>query len=159
LPPLRAAAAPDAGALVGDPSDSIGDTAPGLPHLPDLPVHRDTLNVLRHQLDTLDTRQVVWNGLIWPDQPIEWEITGQEPSTPDMPEEQPWRTRLRLTLPRLGAIDATLIIAARGVKITLHAASGDAAQMLADHQGELQQALRGAGVTPFSITVGRDETA
>ena len=145
--------------ICGDRGTTAADAAPGLPHLPDLPVHRDTLNVLRHQLDTLDTRQVVWNGLIWPDQPIEWEITGQGPATPDAPDEQPWRTRLRMTLPRLGAIDATLQIAARGVTIVLHAASGDAAPTLAEHQGELQQALRGAGVTPFSITVGRDETA
>ena len=165
LPPLRAAAAFDAPADISDRSDDLGNGAPGLPrlpelpHLPQLPVHRDTLNVVRHQLDTLDTRQVVWNGMIWPDQPIEWEINGRASPTPEAPEEQPWGTRLRLTLPRLGAIDATLQIAARGVTIKLHAASGEAAATLTEHQAELQHALRRAGVTPLSISVGRDETA
>ena len=117
------------------------------------------MNVVRHQLDTLDTRQVVWNGLIWHGQPIEWEVTEQGPASPDTPEEQPWRTRLRLTLPRLGAIEATLRIGARGVTIMLDAASGDAAATLAEHQGELKHALRGAGVMPLSITIGRNGTA
>lgn len=152
LPPAQV----DARTVSGD------DVAPHLPdisHLPDLPVHPDTLNIVRHQLDTFDTRQVVWNGLIWHGQPIEWEVAEQGSANPDTPEEQPWRTRLRLTLPRLGAIDATLRIGARGVTIMLDAASGDAAATLAEHQGELKHALRGAGVTPLSITIGRNGTA
>ena len=141
----------DDGATIG-----VGD---GAPRLPELPVHRDALNIVRHQLETLDTRQVVWNGLIWHGQPLEWEVTGHPPATDAVSQEQPWRTRLRLTLPRLGAIDATLLVAAHGVAVMVHAASDAAAATLADHQAELQQALRNAGVPPLRITVCGDEAA
>ena len=146
------------------PPDGIDEGAVGAadagPHLPELPVHRDALNIVRHQLVTLDTQQVVWNGLIWRDQPVQWEVAAPDPETPDdVPEDQPWRSRLRLTLPRLGAIDATLDIARSGVTITLHAANAEAAATLTEHQAELRLALRGAGLTPAGITICCDETA
>ena len=43
LPPLRAAAAAAPPAHVDDPGDNPGETAPGLPRLPDLPVHTEIL--------------------------------------------------------------------------------------------------------------------
>ena len=156
LPPL-ANIAEDASPARVDARAVSGDDA--LPRLPELPVHRDALSIVRHQLETLDTRQVVWHGLIWHGQPLEWEVTGHPPATDAVSEEQPWRTRLRLTLPRLGAIDATLLVAAHGVAVMVHAASDAAAATLADHQAELQQALRNAGVPPLRITVCGDEAA
>ena len=152
LPPLTGAAASAHG---DDYNVNHGDTAP---HLPELPVHRDALNIVRHQLDALETRQIVWNGLIWHDQPIEWEVTGQRHAKLAA-DDAPWRTHLRLSLPRLGAIDATLLVAARGVAVLLHAATDATAATLADHRGELSQALRAAGVVPLSITIDRDESA
>ena len=128
------------------------------PRLPELPVHRDALNIVRHQLVTLDTQQVVWNGLIWRDQPVQWEVAAREPDTREGTEELPWRSRLRLTLPRLGEIDATLDIARTGVSITLHAATAEAAATLAEHQAELRLALRGAGLTLSGITIRCNET-
>jgi hypothetical protein len=162
LPPLTAAQSSTATAHIDERfADRAGATPrpSDLPHLPDLPVHRDALNIVRHQLVTLDTQQVVWNGLIWHEQPVEWEVTRHGSGTPDAPDEQPWRTRLTMTLPRLGEIDASLLITAGGVTIMLHAANADAAATLDEHKAELRQALRGAGVTPLSITVHCDDTA
>jgi hypothetical protein len=164
LPPLTAAQSSAADAHIDERSADSAGAAPhpsDLPRLPELPVHRDTLNIVRHQLLTLDTQQIVWNGLIWHDQPVEWEVTRHgagAPDAPDAPAEQPWRTRLTMTLPRLGAIDASLLITAGGVTVMLHAASANAAATLDEHKAELRQALRGVGVTPLSITVHRDET-
>jgi hypothetical protein len=61
-------------------------------------------------------------------------------------------------LPKLGRIDATLLVAAGGVSITLHAADEKALALFAAQRTQLQQSLRKAGVTPLGVTVRRDDS-
>jgi hypothetical protein len=135
------------------------DDADAMPRLPELPVHRDALTIIKQQLDTLETRHIAWSGVIWHGQPLDWKVAEEPPDAAEITAEQRWRTRLRLTLPRLGKIDATLLVAARGVAITLHAASAETAAALANQRAKLQQSLVAAGVAPLGITVRRDESA
>jgi hypothetical protein len=129
--------------------------APALPQLKELPVHRDALTVVRQQLETLETRQMVWQGTLWPGQTIEWEV-GEEAARPqaDDDDAREWRSRLRLTLPRLGGIDATLVVSARGVRMNLRADSAEIAATLEQNRRSLRDALDDAGVTPLAIGVG-----
>jgi hypothetical protein len=130
------------------------------PHLPELPVHRDALSMIKQQLDTLESRHIAWHGMIWHGQPLDWEVAQHTPDAPQAAEEPPlWRSHLRLTLPRLGRIDATVLVAARGVTIALQTADAATQSALDDRRGELQQSLRDAGVTPLGITVRSDESA
>jgi hypothetical protein len=129
------------------------------PRLPQLPVHRDALAMIKQQLDALESRQITWHGMLWQGQPLEWEISEQPHDTPQTTDAAPWLTRLRLTLPRMGKIEATLLVAAHGVTITLRAAATETLSLLADQRVKLQQSLRDAGVTPLGITVRRDESA
>jgi hypothetical protein len=157
LAPLRTArrvALPD-GRDEAEPSVIID----GTPHLPELPVHRDALTMIKQQLDTLESRHVAWHGMIWHGQPLDWEVTEEPSASPQSAEAAPWRTRLRLKLPHLGAIDATLLVAARGVTITLQADDTKTLAALTDQRADLQKSLREAGVTPLGITVRRHEPA
>lgn len=159
LAPLRPG---NASAWPVDAEDAItsaGASVDAPPPLPELPVHRDALTIIKQQLDTLETRHIAWNGMIWHDQPLDWEVAEEPHDTPEIADEHRWRTRLRLSLPRLGRIDATMLVAARGVAITLHAATTETAAALTDHRAKLQQSLVDAGVTPLGITVRRDEAA
>jgi len=131
----------------------------GTPHLPELPVHRDALTMIKQQLDTLESRHLAWHGMIWNGEPLDWEVTEEPPAAPHATEETPWRTRLRLKLPRLGNIDATLLVAAHGVTITLQAADARTLSTLTDQRANLQKSLREAGVSPLGITVRRHEPA
>lgn len=142
LPPLAPAAGVPSGA----------DNAPAHPDAPALPVHRDALAIVRQQLDTLDTRHVTWQGLVWHDQPLEWQISEAPHPAADAPEV-PWQTRIKLTLPTLGAVEATLVLEKRGLAISLHAALADTAQALAAGRDNLQQALCAAHLNPLAITI------
>lgn len=127
--------------------------APAAPQLKELPVHRDALTVVRQQLETLETRQVVWQGTLWPGQTIEWQV-GEEPSqSRAAPEERAWQSRLRLTLPRLGGIDATLSVSSQGVRINLRATSEESAAVLEHNRQSLRDGLANAGVQALGIAV------
>jgi len=155
--PLRKIKLPALPVRAGD-ADSAIAVADDTPRLPELPVHRDALAIIKQQLDTLESRHVAWHGVIWHGQPLDWEVAEDPPHAPQSADEPAWRTRLRLTLPRLGKIDAVLMVAARGVSITLHAADADTLSALTGQRAKLQQSLRDAGVTPLGIIVRRDES-
>jgi hypothetical protein len=137
--------------LAGDETDTLSHD---LPQLKELPVHRDALTMVRQQLETLETRQIIWQGTLWPGQTIEWQV-GEESAQAASggEEEQAWRSRLKLSLPRLGGIDATLIVTTRGVRISVRAGDADSAAMLDDNRASLHSALAAAGVPPLAIGV------
>jgi hypothetical protein len=143
----------------GDADQSAVVIVDGAPQLPELPVHRDALTMIKQQLDTLESRQVAWHGMIWQGQPLDWEVTEQPRDTPPGADAPPWRTQLRLTLPRMGKIDATLLVAAHGVTISLRAAAAETQTVLTTQRTHLQKSLRDAGVTPLGITVHAYEPA
>lgn len=123
------------------------------PQLKELPVHRDALTVVRQQLETLETHQMVWQGTLWPGQTIEWQV-GEDPAQQHKPPaEREWQSHLRLSLPRLGGIDATLTVSSRGVRVNLNTASEDSAALLEENRHSLRAALDNAGVQPLGIAV------
>ncbi len=132
------------------------DSAPQLPTAS--PVHADALAIVRQQLDSLNTHSVAWNGFIWPGQVLDWEISEQSGKFRAAPEEQQWQTRLRLNLPRLGEVHATLVLTPCGLAVAIAADARDASGELADALPGLRQALASAGITTLGITVRDDET-
>jgi len=128
-------------------------TAAGTPLLKELPVHRDALTVVRQQLETLETQQMVWQGTLWPGQTIEWKVA-EDPSHENAPAaEREWQSQLRLSMPRLGGIDAALTVSSRGVRINLRATSAESAAMLEDNRQSLREGLTRAGVNTLGIGV------
>jgi len=117
------------------------------------PVHREALAIVKQQLDTLDTRHLAWNGLVWPGQTMDWEVSEQTQRGQGTPEEPHWETSLRMDLPRLGGMSAVLGITPRGVSITLRAQTAATAATMNEHSAALRQALYSAGLTPLDIIV------
>lgn len=116
--------------------------APGLPA---------TLTPLvQQQLDALATQVLSWQGQIWPGQTLEWDIEDSPQSRPgeEGADSRRWTTRLRLTLPRLGAIDATLRLDAQGrVELTLSAGDGATTALLTGSGDLLARRLADAGLS------------
>ena len=79
--------------------------------------------VVHQQLDALATQQYVWQGQAWPGQPIEWVIEDPqgEGSREGDDAEPTWNTTLRLTMPRLGGVEAQLHLTPAGVALRLRA--------------------------------------
>jgi hypothetical protein len=104
-------------------------------------------------LQTLETQQMVWLGRLWPGQNIEWQV-GEEPTPQGAPaEEREWQSTLRLTLPRLGEIDAAISLSSRGVRVNVRAVSERGAATLEANRQSLRERLLDAGITPLGIGV------
>lgn len=101
-------------------------------------MHEDVARLAGRQLQMLEGQPFVWQGLAWPGQWLEWQIeerNGDGNGRGD-PEETPWRTQLRLRLPRLGGLFAELDLAPHGLKLRLAA---DSEATLAELRAALPQ--------------------
>jgi Flagellar hook-length control protein FliK len=124
------------------------------------PVHPQASALVQQQIETLDTRQIVWTGQVWPDQPLEWRIE-EEQRRDESGSETPsaWKTSLRLRLPQLGELTATLSIAGDEVRMTLAAADADARSALRTGEPVLRAAMERAGLTLLKVAVPEDAAA
>lgn len=119
----------------------------------------DLRPLVQQQLEAAATQRLVWHGEIWPEQSMQWEIERDAPEAAAAAEEPAvWRTTLRLTLPRLGEIDARVQLSGQNIHLALHmsaAAATDVQQAIPS----LQQALAAAGLTLQSVQAkhGADE--
>jgi hypothetical protein len=122
------------------------------------PVHPQATALVQQQLETLDSRQVVWSGQVWPEQSLEWRIEEESRQDHASVETPPaWKTSLRLMLPRLGDVNAVLTVAGSDVRITLAAAAPDARSDLRAGEPALRAAFERAGLTLLGVAV-REET-
>ncbi|MDH4284896.1 MAG: hypothetical protein OEV35_06215, partial [Gallionellaceae bacterium] len=85
--------------------------------VPEIPEHLQPL--VQQQLNALETRQMVWQGLIWPGQVMQWEIHEREQSAQDREaeEQRQWATTINLNLPRLGGVSAKLNFSSNGLSL------------------------------------------
>ncbi len=84
--------------------------------------------LLREQVETLMTGIFHWQGTAWQNQEMEWEVAKQEGEKDEDAENSCWRTTVRLSLPNLGSLSATLIFTGEGIQgrvITESAATRD----------------------------------
>lgn len=121
-------------------------------------VHPATVPLVRQQLDLLATGQFRWTGEAWPGAKLDWTIEqdGDEwdRSGGGMASEddQPWRTRLTLSLPTLGTVDAELTLTGTRLIARVQASPGGAARLAV--QGEsFRQRLAAAGIELSGLTI------
>ncbi|GHT84470.1 hypothetical protein AGMMS49960_20760 [Betaproteobacteria bacterium] len=116
------------------------------------------LSIVHQQLDAFATQQYAWHGIAWPGQPFEWIIEdphgeGEEDGEASGDE---WETTLKLTLPRLGGIEARLHLSAVGVALRLKTADASAAARLEAGRDDLTEALAAANVPLTGMVVEPD---
>jgi hypothetical protein len=121
-------------------------------------VHPATVPLVRQQLDLLATGQFRWSGEAWPGARLDWTIEqdGDEwdRSGGGMASEddQPWRTRLTLSLPTLGTVDAELTLTGMRLVARVQASPGGATRLAM--QGEsFRQRLAAAGIELNGLTI------
>lgn len=113
--------------------------------------------LVQQQLEAGASNRLLWQGEVWPDQTMEWEIRrdgsgGAE--IPDAPEV--WQTRLRLTLPRLGEIDVRLQYSGGSVNVMLDAPAAATGSKLQAALPALQQSFSAAGLNLAGAQVKRE---
>lgn len=117
-------------------------------------VSERALPIVHQQLDALATNQYAWSGMAWPGQKIEWIIedprgdgSGEDGSAED------WNTTLRLSLPRLGGMEAVLHLTQAGVALRLRAEQPATRAALEEGRADLEAALAATEVPLTGMVV------
>ncbi|MES2534923.1 MAG: flagellar hook-length control protein FliK [Pseudomonadota bacterium] len=146
LPPEEAPqpAAPRSPAAENHEPDSVSQlSAPG----------PESARLINLQLDTLEHRRVAWQGELWPNQPLSWEVSEHAPDR-DAPEALPsWQSTVHFSLPSLGPVSATIRLAAGHVQVQVHTASDAAAETLRTHGAALAASMEAAGLPLDALRV------
>jgi hypothetical protein len=122
-------------------------------------VHPQAIGLVQQQLEIVDTRQLLWQGDVWPNQSLEWRIE-EEPRRDTATGDAPpvWKTTLRLSLPRLGEVSATLAIRGDQVHLAFSDLVADTKSAVKSGQVALRDAFGNAGLELLEIKVDRDES-
>lgn len=113
-----------------------------------------SLGVVREQLDSLQSGQVVFRGELYPGQEMEWSVREREARrSANGGRERTWETALHLELPRLGMISAQLVL--EGGKVSVHVRTGTAegAERLSREREKLAEQFESAGLAAGVIGV------
>ena len=107
------------------------------------PIPERLIPIVHQQLDALATQQYVWHGQAWPGQAVEWRIEDPERDDGTAEEEtaRGWDSTLRLTLPRLGGVEAVLHLSGNPVALRLRADEADTLVALDSGAAALASAL------------------
>lgn len=117
-------------------------------------VHPMAAPIVHQQLEALDTRQIVWQGQVWPGQNMDWRIEEDERGHVEYEDEAArWKTRLHLDLPSLGGVTARLAIDAKGVRIEMTAERGDSASLLQGEITHLANSMEASGLKVAGLAV------
>ena len=126
---------------------------------PEMPVHTQSIPLVQQQLTTLETGHLFWRGDIWQGQPMEWDIYEQQSQGQENESDSAaqWRTQLRLSMPQLGNITATIALNAHGINIKLNASQAETASLLKNNQLPLTIDMQSTGLNIQSVEVQHDD--
>lgn len=119
--------------------------------IPGIPDHLQPL--IQQQLNALETRQVQWQGQVWPNQEMNWKIHEETSHTPSGEEGRQWSTQIHLDLPNLGEVTATLRFGGNGLSVTLDADSSATRSKLGTASSMLVSVLSDRGIPIASALV------
>lgn len=110
--------------------------------------------VVQQQLEAFATQTFAWQGQIWAGQQMQWEIDDARDGRASGGDDSPrWQTRLRLTLPRLGAVEARLLIEGKQLKLSVLADHGETRALLHADADRLRRQLEQAGLDLASMGI------
>ncbi len=116
----------------------------------------EAMPLVQQQLEALATQNFSWQGQVWPGQQMHWEIdeeaARQGPEADDTANN--WQTRLRLTLPHLGEVDAQIRLQGTQISLALTAGNAQTQELLRTSTDSLRSQFGDAGLALSSIGVG-----
>lgn len=147
--------APPADTRAGEPPAEVPSArSPAMPER--------LMPIVHQQLDAMATQHYVVHAQAWPGQSLEWEIddSDHQRGGGDADDGEDWHTTLRMTMPRLGGVEAELHLSAAGVALRLRVDNDEALLALEAARPQLEAALAGAGIALTGFAAERtDEQA
>jgi hypothetical protein len=128
---------------------------------PGNPIPRELTPIVQQQLDGLANQNFAWQGQVWPGQQMWWEI-GENPANTrgqDVEAAQ-WQTRLKLSLPSLGGIDAVLQLRPNGeVGIAINTDTEASETQLKESASQLRSQFEAAGLSLSKLFIQHAQPA
>lgn len=125
---------------------------------PSIPEHLQTL--VQQQMSTLETHQVLWQGQVWQDQEMRWEVREESPHRNAQGiEEGQWITQLYLDLPNLGGVSARLSFNGNALNLSLDVSDAQAREKLGNASSQLMAALSERGISVVHTQITQNEHA
>jgi hypothetical protein len=123
-----------------------------------IPEHLQTL--VQQQLHTLETRQVLWQGVAWEGQEMRWEVREESPRSGATSEQfGQWVTEIHLDLPHLGSLSAQLSLNGGAINLTLHARDAKTRELLGSASSQLVSALNERDIPVLQTRIEQMEDA
>lgn len=123
--------------------------------MPSIPEHLQPL--VQQQLNALEMRQVQWQGQVWPNQEMNWQINEESSRNTRGDEVRQWTTQIQLDLPNLGPVSARLSFSNVGLSLTLNASDSETRAKLGNASAKLVAALGERGITTASALVAQHD--
>jgi hypothetical protein len=116
-----------------------------------------TSSHLREQVETLLSGIFRWQGSVWQDQDMAWEVEKQE-GEGSQDCEQSWRTSIHLSLPNLGKVSATLVSSDEGITGRITTDSTTTKNTMQQELKCLEEKMAASGLSLQTMTIEqRDE--
>jgi len=149
-------AAAEAGPLPTRSPESSATTPQAAPSAP--VVAPQAMALVQQQLEAFATQNFAWQGQVWPGQQMDWEIEherarGDREDSNVGSDGEKWQTRLRLTLPHLGEVDARLHIHERQISLSVVASDVETRALLRSDVASLRGQLEQAGLDLASLGI------
>ncbi len=146
----------------GTPGTLVAPDAAGSGSQPasiSIPPHLQAL--VQQQLSALETGRILWQGQVFQNQPLQWQIWQQpgQGQSPGAEQERTWATSLQLELPALGSVTAQVRLTQGGMSLTLDASSPQTRALLGSASSHLVSALTEAGIKVHSALVVQHESS
>lgn len=102
--------------------------------------------LVRQQLEILADQTIQWRGEAWPDAPMDWRIERhgpdhRAPASHDTDTEETWQSHIRLQLPQLGEVRASIRLDGPHVRLALQAEQPASAALFNQEAAQLEAQL------------------
>ncbi|ARP81465.1 hypothetical protein CAL12_12050 [Bordetella genomosp. 8] len=156
---LPTSAAPTMPQADGTPTSGSAPTWSGSTpaHAPAAPpgIHPDATLLVRQQLEVLANQTLAWEGTAWPGTGMWWEIRREQQDGSaymgDLDQPAGWATRLVLTMPRLGTVEASISLSGQQLSLQIVAPEGE--REIAAGGADLRKRMEGAGLQLTQLSI------
>jgi hypothetical protein len=123
-------------------------------------VASEAMPLVQQQLEALATQNFSWHGQVWPGQEMRWEIEEDAARREQGGDEASgnWQTRLRLSLPNLGEVEARIRLQGNQISLILAADNSGTQELLRTSTEALRSQLDEAGLALASVGVEADHS-
>ncbi|TXI16555.1 MAG: flagellar hook-length control protein FliK [Nitrosomonas sp.] len=141
------------------PAAEVTKTTKSIPQYADISISTHNMPILLQQLTTLETGHLYWQGEVWKNQQMEWDIFEQVDDTDksDFNHAIYWQTQIRLSMPHLGNITAKISLNLNNIKINIDVSEYETASLLKNNQLPFASNMQSAGLTIQSLEVQSDD--